>query len=108
MAAAHTRPAKSKNTFGLVGTPQMGRFRGQETNNKQLVKQIVEATPYKRATGPPPTFDLANHLRKTNKTFWALLMKLGRFHFGLQHMDAPVLADYKDIHISSVRTTDAI
>ena len=35
-AAAHTLPAKSKNTFGPVGTSKGERFRGQETNNKQL------------------------------------------------------------------------
>ena len=35
--AAHTRQVKSKNTFGPVGTPQRGRPRGQETNNKLVV-----------------------------------------------------------------------
>ena len=36
-AAAHTRQVKSKNTFGPVGTPQRGRPKGQETNNKLVV-----------------------------------------------------------------------
>ena len=36
-AAAHTRQVKFKNTFGPVGTPQRGRPRGQETNNKLVV-----------------------------------------------------------------------
>ena len=36
-AAAHTHQVKFKNTFGPVGTPQKGRPRGQETNNKPVV-----------------------------------------------------------------------
>ena len=40
-AAAHTRPVKSKNTFGPVGTPQRGRPRGQETNNSVYVHPLI-------------------------------------------------------------------
>ena len=39
-AAVHSRPVKSKNTFGVVGTHQRVRPRHQETNNKQLLKQL--------------------------------------------------------------------
>ena len=70
-------------------------------------KQILEVAPYKTAVVRSLTSHLTNYSNKTNKTCWLLLEKwlwTHKQHYGLLHMNTPVLADSSSSSCRAIST----